>query len=87
MELYHFNQVIFVYLYVFTSHQQLRSYRDRATALSLIRQTGEARDQTRNPRFTRWVIYPLNQSGSSLSHVTNVFKAGWFEPYLFFLSW
>ena len=33
------------------SHQQLRSYGDRTTALSLIRQTGGAGDQTGDPGY------------------------------------
>ena len=47
-----------------TSHQQLRSYGDRATAYSLIRQTGEARDRTCHPWFTRQAVYPVHHSGS-----------------------
>ena len=33
----------------FTSHQQLRSYGDGTSVLSLIRKTGEARDRTHDP--------------------------------------
>ena len=51
----------------FTSHQQLRSYGDGATALTLIRQTGEAGNRTCNPWFTRQVAYPLHHSGSYYS--------------------
>ena len=47
------------------SHQQLRSYGDKATALSLIRQTGKAGNQTCNPCFTRQTVYPLHHSGES----------------------
>ena len=46
-----------------TSYQQLRSYGDGTTALkSLIRQTGEARDRTCDPWFTKQVAYPLQHS-------------------------
>ena len=43
-----------------TSHQQLRSYGDGATALSLILQTGEAGNRTCDPWFTRQTVYPLH---------------------------
>ena len=49
-----------------TSHQQLRSYGDGATAYSLIRRTDEAGDRTCDPWFTRQVTYPLHHSGSVL---------------------
>ena len=38
-----------------TSHQQLRSYGDGTSVYSPIRRTGEARDQTCDPWFTRRV--------------------------------
>ena len=47
-----------------TSYQQLRSYWDGATSLSLIRQTGEAGNWTFDPWFTRHAGYPLHHSGS-----------------------
>ena len=47
-----------------TSHQQLRSYSDGATAESLIRQTGEAGNRTCDPWFTRQAVYPLHHSSS-----------------------
>ena len=79
-----------------TSHQQLRSYGDGATALSLIRQTGEAGNQTCDPWFTRQALYPLHHSGSTkmsyiltssptLEHVHKCLKPShgsqpWMEP-------
>ena len=53
-----------VVVFCLTSYQQLRYYGDEATALNLIRQTGEARDQTYDPWFTRQVVYQLHHSGS-----------------------
>ena len=41
-----------VVVFVFTSHQQLRSYGDGATSLNLIQQTGGAGNRTCDPWFT-----------------------------------
>ena len=51
-------------------------------ALSVIRQTDEARVQTCNPWFTRWEIYPLHHGGSS--HISVPFRPHsiiWFQYY------
>ena len=45
-----------------TSYQQIRSYGDGATALSLIWQTGEARNRTSHPWFIRQAVYSLHHS-------------------------
>ena len=52
-----------------TSHQQLRSYGDGATAESLIRQTDEAGNRTCDPWFTRQAVYSLHHSGSYITDV------------------
>ena len=49
----------FVVVFVFNVHQQLSSYGDGATALSLIRQTVEAGFRTDDPWFTRQVVKRL----------------------------
>ena len=53
-----------MFIVVFVFNQQLRSYGDGATAESLIRQTGGARNRTCDPWFTRQVAYPLHHRGS-----------------------
>ena len=50
-----------VFCLCLTSHQQLRSYGEGATALSLLQQTGEAGNRTCDP----WrAVYPLHHGGS-----------------------
>ena len=46
-----------------TSHQHLRSYGDGTSVYSPIRRTGEARDRTCDPWFTRRVTLPLHHGG------------------------
>ena len=45
-----------------TFRQQIRPYVYRTTVKILIQQTGEAKDRTRDPWFTRRVAYSLHHS-------------------------
>ena len=53
-----------------TSLQQLRSYGDGTSVYSPIRRTGEARDRTCDPWFTRRVTSPLHHGGFFIYFLT-----------------
>ena len=61
-----------------TSHQQLRSYGDGTSVYSPIRRTGEARDRTCDPWFTRRVTYPLHHGGFLANLDKNVNQRAFF---------